>query len=130
MSNKDLIRKLYSFRPMYEISSLSCLIIEEILKKQNLTNSYISSTEKGKKYLTNELSKMGFGYFETFANFILIDFHKKNLVKTIYKNLAKKGILVRRAPNIQATRNCLRFTLGPPNYMKKLVKTLKKYSKN
>ena len=77
MSNKDLIRKLYSFRPMYEISSLSCLIIEEILKKQNLTNSYISSTEKGKKYLTNELSKMGFGYFETFANFILIDFHKK-----------------------------------------------------
>ena len=130
VSNKDLIRKLYSFRPMYEISSLSCLIIEEILKKQNLTNSYISSTEKGKKYLTNELSKMGFGYFETFANFILIDFHKKNLGKAIYKNLAKKGILVRRAPNIQATRNCLRFTLGPPNYMKKLVKTLKKYSKN
>ena len=32
-SNKSLIKKLYAFRPMYEISSITCLTIEEILKK-------------------------------------------------------------------------------------------------
>ena len=127
VSNKELIKKLYSFRPMYEISSISCLIIEEILKRQNLVNNYIFSTRKGKKYLITELNKMGFGHFATYSNFILVDFYKKNLVKKIYKNLSKKGILVRKAPDIQATRTCLRFTLGPTNYMKKLAENLKKY---
>ncbi len=129
VSNKKLIKKLYSFRPMYEISSLSCLIIEEIFKKQNLVNSYISSTIKGKKYLITELNKMGFGHYESYANFILVDFYKKPLVKKIYKNLRKRGILVRKAPEIEATRTCLRFTLGPTNYMKKLAENLRKYSK-
>ena len=128
-SNKELIKKLYSFRPMYEISSFSCLIIEEILKRQNLINNYISSTIKGKKYLITELNKMGFGHFATYSNFILVDFYKKTLVKKIYNNLNKRGILARKAPDIQATRTCLRFTLGPTSYMKKLAENLKKYSK-
>ena len=113
---------------MYEISSLSCLIIEEILKRQNLVNRYISSTTKGKEYLIAKLNKMRFGYFTTYSNFILIDFYKKTLVEKIYRNLSKKGILVRRAPNIEATQTCLRFTLGPTKYMKKLAENLKKYS--
>ncbi len=127
-SNKQLIKKLYTFRPMYEISSLSCLIIEEILKRQNLVNRYISSTTKGKEYLIAKLNKMRFGYFTTYSNFILIDFYKKTLVEKIYRNLSKKGILVRRAPNIEATQTCLRFTLGPTKYMKKLAENLKKYA--
>ena len=72
---------------------------------------------------------MGFGHYESYANFILVDFYKKPLVKKIYKNLRKRGILVRKAPEIEATRTCLRFTLGPTNYMKKLAENLRKYSK-
>ena len=36
---------------MYEISSVSCLAIKEILKNYRLVNQYINDTNKGKKYL-------------------------------------------------------------------------------
>ena len=126
VSNKKLIKKLYAFRPMYEISSITCLTIEEILKKKNIVNKYISETQKGKKYLTDQLNKLGFNYYKTYSNFILVDFKTKNLVKKIWNGLQKSGILVRNAPNIEACQTCLRFTLGPTNYMKKLTINIKK----
>jgi|TARA_B110000027_G_scaffold128043_1_gene148017 histidinol-phosphate aminotransferase len=128
-SNKSLIKKLYAFRPMYEISSITCLTIEEILKNQNIINRYVSDTLKGKKYLVKELEKLGFSYYETHSNFILVNFNSKSLVDKIYKELKRKGILARKAPNIEACKKHLRFTLGPTIYMKKLALNLGKITK-
>ena len=55
--------------------------------------------------------------------------YKTLFLKNKGNNLNKRGILARKAPDIQATRTCLRFTLGPTSYMKKLAENLKKYSK-
>ena len=44
----------------------------------------------------------------------------------IYNRLNKKGILTRKAPNIEACKNSLRFTLGPKKFMQILTKEIKK----
>ena len=44
----------------------------------------------------------------------------------VYKKLNRKGILTRKAPNIEACKNGLRFTLGPKKFMQILVKEIKK----
>ena len=77
ISDTKNIKRLYSFRPMYEISSVSCLAIKEILKNYRLVNQYINDTNKGKKYLIHELKKLNLKNFKTFSNFILVDFGNK-----------------------------------------------------
>jgi len=126
VSNKTLIKKMYSFRPMYEINSLACLIIKEIYKNKKLVSSYIQKTLDGKKYLIKQLNQLKIKHHETFTNFILIDFSNRGNLDRIKKYLKKEKILARKAPNIRAFRHYLRFTLGPVEYMKKVNKVIKK----
>ena len=126
ISNSQNIKRLYSFRPMYEISSVSCLAIKEILKDYKLVKKYINETNKGKEFLINQLSKIKLKSFKTYSNFILVNFNTKNKCLKVFKNLNKKGILTRKAPNIKACENSLRFTLGPKKYMQLLIKEIKK----
>tara|TARA_Y200000002_G_scaffold362781_1_gene350189 strand:- start:1165 stop:2235 length:1071 start_codon:yes stop_codon:yes gene_type:complete len=126
ISNKKNIERLYTFRPMYEISSISCLAIKEVIKNYGLVKKYITQTEIGKKYLIRELRKLNLKSFETYSNFILVDFRNFTLASKVFYQLHKKNILSRRAPNIQACANSLRFTLGPKKYMQTLIKEIKK----
>ena len=126
ISNKKNIKRLYSLRPMYEISSISCLAIKEILKNYEIVNKYILETNKGKEFLIDKLQKLKLKSFKTYSNFILVDFKSRNLSLKIFNNLIKKGILTRKAPSIEACKNSLRFTLGPKKLMEILIKEIKK----
>ena len=130
VSNKKTIKRLYAFRPMYEISSIAAVVVEQIIKKDKITNNYIKETLEGKKYLIKEISKQGLNYYKTYSNFMLVDFKNKKTVNKIYKNLLNSKILIRKAPNIAACKTCLRFTLGPVSYMKILANNIKKQLKN
>ncbi len=126
ISNKKNIKRLYSLRPMYEISSISCLAIKEILRNYEVVKKYINETNKGKEFLIEELKKMKLKNFKTYSNFILVNLKNKRLCLKIYNRLNKKGILTRKAPNIEACKNSLRFTLGPKKFMQILTKEIKK----
>ena len=126
ISSKQNIKRLYSLRPMYEISSISCLAIKEILKNYQIVKKYIYETNEGKVFLVDQLKKMKLKSFKTYSNFILVDFKNKRLCLKIFNNLNKKKILSRKAPNIEACKNSLRFTLGPKKFMQILIKEIKK----
>ncbi len=129
IANKVLARRLYKFRPMYEISSLSVLIVKQIIKKEQIFKNYIKNTAKGKRFLINNLNKLGFKYFNSYSNFIVIHFKTANLKKKMFKYLNRKKILSRDGPNIPAFKNCIRFTLGPVKYMKIIADVLKEFKK-
>jgi histidinol-phosphate aminotransferase len=126
ISNQINIKRMYAFRPMYEINSISCLVIKEIFKNSIIITKYIKETELGKKYLINELNKLGYSYYDGFANFILVNMKSSGKINKLKDILLKSNILYRTAPNIKACKNHLRFTLGPIKYMKLLVRVLKK----
>jgi histidinol-phosphate aminotransferase len=126
VSSKKNIDQLYKFRPMYEINALAALVSEEIIKDGKILKKYVSDTSSGKKYLIKQLNNIGLESYDTFSNFILINFKTKKNQQRIFKLLTKNKILVRFPPDILACKNYLRFTLGPLSYMKMLVKVLKK----
>lgn len=126
ISNQINIKRMYTFRPMYEINSISCLVIKEIFKNFKIITKYVKETELGKKYLINELVKLNYSYYDSFANFILVNLRSANKINKLKDMLLKSNILYRTAPNIKACKNHLRFTLGPMKYMKLLVRVLKK----
>jgi len=127
IANKDIARRLYKFRPMYEINSFSVLAIKEILKNKNILKKYIQETKKGKKYLVKNLNKLRFSYHNSYTNFLLVDFKTQRLKTEVWDSLKRKNILIIGKPNVPGCKNFLGFTLGPVKYMKLIINTLKKF---
>lgn len=124
ISNKRVMKEIYKYKPMYEINSIACKIIEKFLKNSLIEKKYIAKTNQGKKYFQNELKKMKIEYLKTYANFIHINL--KNKKSFIEKRLRSKKILTRKGPGVKSFNNFLRITLGPENEMRKVIKVLKK----
>ena len=74
------------------------------------------------------LNKFGFSYYNSYANFLLVDFRTKNLKTKISNYLKNKNILIAGETNIPGCKNFLRFTLGPVKYMKLITNTLNKFN--
>ena len=127
IANKAIARRLYKFRPMYEINSISVLIVKEILKNKTILKRYIQETKKGKEYLINNLNKLGFTYHNSYANLLLVDFKTKNLKMKVWNSLKRKNILITEELTIPGCKNFLRFCLGPVKYMKLIINTLEKF---
>lgn len=127
IANKVTASRLYKYRPMYEINSITVLVIKEIIKNNNILNKYISETIKGKKYLTKNLDKLGLSYYNSHTNFLLVDFKTNSLKMKIWNYMIKKNILITGESNIPGCKNFLRFTLGPVKYMKLVINGLKKF---
>ena len=130
IANKTIARKIYKFRPMYEINSISVLAIKEILMNKNILKNYIQATKKGKKYLIKNLNKLGFYYHNSHANFLLVDLKTKKLKMKVWNYLKRKNILVTGEPKIPGCKNFLRFSLGPIKYMKPIISAFGKFNQN
>ena len=129
IANKTIAKRLYKFRPMYEINSISVLIVKEIMKNKSVLKKYIKETIEGKKYLIKNLDKLGFPYYNSYTNFLLVDFRTKNFKNKVWNYFKNKNILITGEPNIPGCKNFLRFTLGPVKYMKLIINTLNKLSR-
>ena len=121
VSNKKNIDYLSKIKPMYEINSAAVIAAETILQNEKLTKKYLNETLISKKLLIKTLRKKNLNYFDSHANFILIDFKK-------YKN---KILKIARTNNILISKNTpfksyIRITLGPLNKMKVFFNILKR----
>ncbi len=122
-ANKNLARRLYNLRPMYEINSLGVMIVNEILKKNIFISKNLNEQMIGKRYLIEEIKKLKLRYLDGHANFIHIDLkNKKSLAEKIF---FKHNILIKGGLNISGYKNFLRVSLGPKKMMKKVIKILK-----
>lgn len=122
-ANKNLAKRLYNLRPMYEINSIGVLIANEILKKNSFVAKNLKDQLYGKKYLIKQLKKLKIQYIDGHANFIHINLgNKKNKAERIF---FKHNILIRGGLDVQGYENFLRISLGPKNMMKDVVKILK-----
>lgn len=124
ITNKNLRKKLYKFRPFYEITSFSTLLLDEFLNDKNLLIKYAEKAKKGKKFLEKYFNKKDIFYFSTSANFILIVLNNKIITKRIFKELLKSRILVVVEKNIPHYKNVIKFTVGPEFLMRKVVKAI------
>ena len=121
---------LYKFRPFYELTSFSCLVLKQILKDQRIFKDYINQTLNDKIYLMKNLKKLNFDFFSTNTNFILIKLKSKIIKNKLIKIFARENILVLGESKLPEGNRILRITLGPKKYMNVVVNQLRKMSKN
>ena len=126
VGNKDLIADLntikYSTNP-YNINKMTMVAGIGVLKDEAYTRKNCKEIIKAREYTKTELSKLGFTYTPSTANFI---FAKHNNIDggVLYKKLKEKGILVRHFDKKEIYMYN-RITVGTLNDMKKLIDTIK-----
>ena len=130
IASKKTSKMLYKFRPFYELTSFSCLVLKQILKDQRIFKDYINQTLNGKIYLMKNLKKLNFDFFSNNKNFILIKLKSKIIKNKLIKIFARENILVLGESKLPEGNRILRITLGPKKYMNVVVNQLRKMSKN
>lgn len=126
VASRKTSEMLYKFRPFYELTSFSCLVLKKILQEVKIFKQYISETLAGKLFLIKNLKKLNLQYFETNTNFILLKFRTKIIKNRLIKIFAKQNILVMGESKLPEGHKILRITLGPKRYMKKVVNQLRR----
>lgn len=124
-ANKKLLKEISKYKPMYEINSIACKILNQFLKSKKISTEYVKETIKGKFFLEKELKKLKISFLKTYANFIHINLKKNR--KKIEDDLKRNKILTRKGPGVKNYENYLRVTLGPVKSMKKVIQVLKRY---
>ena len=127
IASKKTAKMLYKFRPFYEISSFSCLVFKQILKNKKSLKKYIEETRVGKNFLIKNFKRLEIEFFPTNTNFILVKLTSKKIKEKIIKLFAKKNILVMGEGKLPKGDKILRITLGPKNYMKKVINVFNKF---
>ena len=127
VANKYLCQNIFKIKPMYEMTSLTSVFVEEILKNKNIEKNYIDNIINNKNNFINFLKKNKIKYIDTQANFIHVEINKNknNFVKLLKKN----KILINDKKIINGLEKFIRISIGSKNQMKKLYILFKKHFK-
>ncbi len=118
----ELAKVLDSVRQPFNINLFAYKAGLAVLEDKEYFEKSIKIVKEGRKYLTNELTKLGFKVFPSQANFIMVDFGEK--ADKLYQKLLKKGILIRPL-KAYGFSTCLRISIGLPEENKILIENIK-----
>jgi len=125
-SSEQIISVLNKIKPPFNVSRPALSAASAAIKDNRWLQKEIKHINKWNKILFNFFKKMKIDTNETKVNFLLVNFDKVKIsANTVFKKLAKVGILVRKM-DIYGMKNSLRITIGKSSENKKLVFTLKK----
>ena len=121
----DIIKHLQKIRPMYETNAFAIRFAELILDSPGLIEKNVQEAMKGKKYLEDELDKLGIPHFKSYTNFILIDVGSFERSVKLGNALYQKKILIRSGFKDDVLKNCIRVTIGSIKQMDFFVEKFK-----
>tara|TARA_B100000989_G_scaffold298400_1_gene287516 strand:- start:9185 stop:10246 length:1062 start_codon:yes stop_codon:yes gene_type:complete len=126
ISNPNIISQVFMYKPMYEISSIGNLFIKEIIKVNNykLIKKSVNRLNEGKIYFIKHLKKNNINYFNSYANFIHVDFGPSK--KKILSDLQKK-IYFRLEEKHKSMKGFSRISLTSKKNFKIIKKIIDKY---
>ena len=97
IGNTEMIEHISRVRPMHEISGLTAIATDWILKNPKLLKEYQIEISNSKIYLKKRLDKINIKYRDTHANFMLLYLPDKGKTKDITNKLRRyHNILIRR----------------------------------
>ena len=123
-ASEAIIAVLNKIKPPYNVNQLTQeAALKALQSKENLRKEVVTIIAN-RKQLADELKEISFveKIYYSDANFLLVKVDDANLR---YKQLIKKGVVVRNRSNQVLCENCLRFTVGTADEIRKLIETLK-----
>lgn len=121
----DTIECLQKVRPIYETNAFAIRFAELIIDSPQIIEQNIQETMEGKKYLEDELDKLGIPYFKSYANFMLIDVGSFDRSVQLGNALYQNKILIKSGFKYNVLRNCIRITIGSVKQMEFFVEKFK-----
>ena len=124
IASEELIKILNKIKPPYNVNELTQAHALKRVSNILRIKSEVSEILEQKNLLQKILLKIKFveKVYPSDANFLLV---KVDDADKRYKQLLKKGVVVRNRSKLPLCENCLRFTIGTPEENIKLVTALK-----
>ncbi len=124
-ASSKIIAILNSIKPPYNVNTLSQKVALKKLKNSKEISNQIKEILTQRSVLEKQLASITWvdTIYPSDANFLLV---KVDDATKRYKQLIKKGIVVRNRTNQPLCNNCLRFSIGTATENNKLISILKK----
>ena len=122
IANPTLLSGLFKVKDSYNIDAIACAIGAAAMRDQSYKNRCAERVKSSRSTLFSALKNLGFGLWESQANFLLTQPPTGNAEQR-YLALKEKGILVRYF-NRSSLSDKLRITIGTDEQNQQLVETL------
>lgn len=126
VSNKNIISNLKKVRPIYEVNTFSVILGCYVIDHPEILKEHTGQFNAGKKFLLNQLTRMGLDYFESYANFVLIKMGSSKEAIRVADGLRKRKILVKAGFSVEPLSDCIRVSISKKGHMEKFVVALEK----
>lgn len=93
LGREDLIHCLYQVRDPFPVHRLAQVAAIAALKDRRHAEKTIRMVSEGRRFLYQELERIGLTYVPSQANFIFIDFHRDS--EEVFRTLLREGIIIR-----------------------------------
>ena len=127
VAHPDTIELLAKFRPMYEVNSFAVLFGCAVLDNMEIVEKIVQKLMAGKKYMVNEMNKLGYYTHPTYGNFLLIDVGEKH-AGSLAKYMFENGIIIKGGFSHRSLRQYIRISLGDVPQMKQVVECIERYT--
>ena len=127
LSNKDIIKKYFAIKPMYEINSIAVKALELMLDNPKYIDFYLKEMREGEVYAKQFCKKNKFKFIKCYANFFHVDFNHDP--KKIQNYLLKKKILIKGGPGVKNFEKYLRISFAKKSTISFILTEVKKYLK-
>jgi histidinol-phosphate aminotransferase len=126
LGKKELIDCLYQVRDPFPVNRLANVAAIAALEDTEHVLKSIQFVHEGRKYLYQQLDRMGITHVPSQANFVLIDFERDS--EEVSRNLLKEGIIIRPGKG-WGYPTFARVTIGREEDNRRFIKALKKVLK-
>jgi len=125
VGDTEIMRYISRVRPMHEVTNLTGLAIEWVIKHPEILAEYQQMIRKSKDYLKTEISLLGIPYKDTHANFMLFYFPEEGNTRGITQRLKDNMILIRRPFEEPNLKGWCRVCVGTLDDCRRFMNTLK-----
>ncbi len=122
IANPTLLSGLFKVKDSYNIDAIACAIGAAAMRDQPYKNSCAERVKSSRSTLFSDLKNLGFGLWESQANFLLTQPPTGN-AEQLYLALKEQGILVRYF-NRSGLSDKLRITIGTDEQNQQLFEVL------
>ena len=126
ISQERNIEFLKKVRPVYEITAVTALVLNELLNAPEECLSYVRDTRRNREWLCRQLDQLGIPYSHSRANFLAIRLGDPRIHDGLRIALAKQDILIRRPFREEQLKEWVRISTAPPGVQEILISELKK----
>lgn len=123
IASAELIKYLSLAKLPFNVGRISQLAATAALDDGDFLKLTLDNNKEGKKFLYNELERIGLHYAKTQANFIFIDLKKPS--DKVFMELMRQGVIVRPLSSF-GFPEAIRVSIGTGDQNQKLVQALKK----